>query len=49
MPEISLMLPICDIMKINLNELFSWEQLIDADYKKKAEENMMKLIKKTNY
>ena len=45
LPDISLMLPICDILKINLNELFSGEKLTDADYKQKAEENMMKLIK----
>ena len=44
MPELSLMLPICDILKINLNELFSGEKLTDADYKKKAEENIMKLV-----
>ena len=45
MPDISLMLPICGILKINLNELFSGEKLTDADYKMKAEDNMMKLIK----
>ncbi|MGG0821414.1 methyltransferase domain-containing protein [Paenibacillus turicensis] len=44
MPELSLMMPICDILEINLNELFSGEKLTDADYKQKAEENMMKLI-----
>jgi transcriptional regulator with XRE-family HTH domain len=44
MPELSLMMPICEILKINLNELFSGEKLTDADYKKKAEENIMKLI-----
>lgn len=48
MPDISLMLPICEILKINLNELFSGEKLTDADYKQKAEENMMKLIKEAN-
>lgn len=47
MPDISLMLPICEILKINLNELFSGEKLTDADYKHKAEENMMKLIKES--
>ena len=36
MPDISLMLPICNILKINLNELFSGEKLTDADYKRKA-------------
>lgn len=44
-PELSLMLPICEIFKINLNELFSGEKLTNADYKQKAEENMMKLVK----
>ncbi len=38
------MVPICEILKINLNELFSGEKLTDADYKKKAEENIMNLI-----
>lgn len=44
MPELSLMLPVCEILGISLNELFSGEKLTDADYKKKAEENMMALI-----
>lgn len=47
MPELSLMLPVCEILGINLNELFSGEKLTDADYKKKAEENMMKLIEES--
>lgn len=46
MPELSLMKPVCEILEINLNELFSGEKLTDADYKKKAEENMLNLIKK---
>ena len=45
MPEVSLMLPLCDALGINLNELFSGEKLTDADYKKKAEENIMNLVK----
>lgn len=45
MPELSLMLPVCELLKINLNDLFSGEILSDADYKKKAEKNMMELIK----
>lgn len=47
MPDLSLMLPICEIIKVSLNELFSGEKLTDADYKKKAEENIMKLVKET--
>lgn len=45
MPDLSLMQPICEILEINLNELFSGERLTDADYKKKAEENILSLIK----
>lgn len=45
MPELSLMQPVCKILKIGLNELFSGEKLAGVDYKKKAEENMMALIK----
>lgn len=44
MPELSLMLPICKVLKINLNELFSGEKLTDGDYKKRAEENLMRLV-----
>lgn len=44
MPELSFMQPICKILKIDLNELFSGEKLADADYKKKAVENMLALI-----
>lgn len=45
MPELSLLLPVCEALKINLNELFSGERLSDADYRKKAEENLMSLVK----
>lgn len=45
MPEVSLMLSICEILRVNLNELFSGERLTDAVYREKAEENMMELVK----
>lgn len=45
MPEVSFMQSICKILKIDLNELFSGKRLTDADYKKKAEENMMAFVK----
>ncbi len=45
MPELSLMRPVCGILEIDLNELFSGERLTEADYKKKAEENMADLVK----
>lgn len=45
MPEVSLKMPLCDTLHINVNELLSGECLTNADYKKKAEENMMDLVK----
>lgn len=45
MPEISLMMPLCGQLDITVNELLSGERLNDSDYKKKAEENMMDLIR----
>lgn len=44
MPEVSLMLPLCAALDISVNELLSGERLTDAEYKRKAEENMMNLI-----
>lgn len=44
-PEISLLLPLCKELEITVNELLSGERLQEADYKKKAEENMVNLVK----
>lgn len=44
-PEISLLLPLCNELGITVNELLSGERLQEADYKKKAEENMVNLVK----
>ena len=45
MPEVSLMLPLCNALKINVNELLSGEKLSDNNYHEKAEENVMNLIR----
>lgn len=45
LPEVSLMMPLCDTLRINLNELLSGQRLTDSEYKKKAEANMMDLVK----
>ena len=45
LPEVSLMLPLCDVLHITVNELLTGEKVSDDDYRKKAEENMMNLIK----
>ena len=50
MPDVSLMMPLCEILGINVNELLSGEKLSDEEYKKKAEENIVNILgeKKTN-
>ncbi len=45
MPEVSLMLPLCEVLGISVNELLSGERLDETHYKEKAEENMVSLIK----
>ncbi|MBR1930027.1 MAG: helix-turn-helix transcriptional regulator [Lachnospiraceae bacterium] len=45
LPEVSLMLPLCEALGISVNELLTGEKVADADYKKKAEENMMNLMR----
>lgn len=45
LPEVAIMIPLCDLLGINVNELLSGERLSDAAYYSKAEENMMSLIK----
>ena len=45
LPEVSLMLPLCEILQITVNDLLSGERVADGDYQKKAEENMMDLIR----
>lgn len=44
-PEVSLLLPLCSALEITVNELLSGERLQEIDYKKKAEENMVNLVK----
>ena len=44
LPEVSMMLPLCEILGINVNELLTGEKIPIAEYKERAEENMMKLV-----
>ena len=39
------MLPLCEILQITVNDLLSGEKVAESDYQKKAEENMMDLIR----
>lgn len=45
LPEVSLMLPLCTALGITVNDLLSGERIAQADYQKKAEENMMELVR----
>lgn len=45
LPEVSLMLPLCEELGINVNELLSGEKILEKDYRVKAEKNIMDLIK----
>lgn len=44
LPDVSLMLPLCEVLGISVNELLAGEQMTDADYKKKAEVTIMNLV-----
>lgn len=45
LPEVSLMLPLCDILHITVNDLLSGTKVSQTNYQKNAEENMMNLMK----
>lgn len=42
-PDVSIMLELCDILDITVNELLSGERITMENYQKKAEENLMDL------
>ena len=45
LPEVSLMLPLCAALELTVNDLLSGERVSEVDYQKKAERNMMNLMK----
>ena len=45
LPEVSPMLPLCSTLRITVNDLLSGEKVSETDYQKKAEENMMDLMR----
>ena len=44
LPEVSLMMPLCEVLGISVNDLLTGERVSELDYKEKAEENMMNLM-----
>lgn len=49
LPEVQFMIPLCDLLGINVNELLSGEKLSADEYQKKAEENMITLVYENEY
>ena len=45
LPDVLLMLPLCAVLGITVNDLLSGERVGEGDYRKKAEENMMELMR----
>lgn len=45
MPDISIMMELCEFLNINVNELLTGERLSMENYKQKAEENLLELQK----
>ena len=44
-PEASLLLPLCNELEITVNELLTGERISQQNYKKKAEENMVNMMR----
>ena len=44
-PEASLLLPLCNELEITVNKLLTGERISQQNYKKKAEENMVNMIR----
>lgn len=45
LPEVSLMMPLCEILSVSVNELLSGERIHDSEYKEKAEMILVDLMK----
>ena len=45
MPDVSIMIELCDILGISVNELLSGEKLSEENYREKANENIVSMIK----
>lgn len=45
LPDVSLMMPLCEALNISVNELLSGDKIVDSNYRDKAEENMLNLLK----
>lgn len=46
LPDASVMIELCELLGINVNELLTGEKVSAENYKRKAEENMVEMVKK---
>lgn len=44
LPEVSLMIPLCETLQITINDFFAGEKVSENDYPKKVEDNIMDLM-----
>ena len=45
LPDVALMLPLCETLGVTVNDLLTGQRVEQADYQQKAEENMMDLMR----
>ncbi len=48
LPDVSLMLPLCKVLEIDVNELLSGERMAEKEYRINAESNLLQLMDKTS-
>lgn len=49
LPEVDLMLPLCEYLGITVNELLSGEKILENEYQQRAENNLVTLMKEQEY
>ena len=49
LPDYSLLENLCQILSVSINELFSGEKISNADYKKKADENLINALEDSSF
>lgn len=49
LPDASLYEPLCHLLDISINDLFAGQKIVDEDYRKCADQNLMALLKHQLY
>lgn len=48
-PDVSLLQPLCELLNISVNELLSCEKIPEDNYRKKVEENTLRILEECRY